>query len=170
MLPFLVHDHKELLTLNMNEQPMYEDPLPGIKGLKVQPLFLDPASGVWALRVIFSPGVILPRHYHTGSVHFWTLSGMWHYAEYPEQPQTAGCYLYEPGSSIHQFVCPASNTEDTDTIMMVTGSNINFDQDDNYVGMLDANSIMAMLIHHCMEKGLEPANYITPGQADYTAK
>ena len=76
-LPNLVHDQKELLTLNTRELPIYEDAL--IPGVDVQPLFLDPHNGVWVLRVIFHPGVVLPTHYHTGTVHLWTLSGRWNY-------------------------------------------------------------------------------------------
>ncbi|KKC99313.1 2,4'-dihydroxyacetophenone dioxygenase family protein [Photobacterium halotolerans] len=169
-LPFLVNKHHELMTLNNNELPIYRDALPDIPGVHVQPQFLDPDNGVWVLRVLFEPGVVLPMHYHTGSVHLWTLSGCWHYAEYPDQPQTAGCYLYEPGSSIHQFLTPADNTEVTDTLMVVTGSNINFDKDGNYLGMLDANSIIAVIEHLIRERGLEPATYIRPEPAKYTTK
>jgi quercetin dioxygenase-like cupin family protein len=82
----------------------------------------------------FHPGVVLPTHYHTGTAHLWTLSGKWNYLEYPDQPQTAGSYLFEPGSSIHTLNVHADNTELTETLMVVSGSNINFDQDGNFVG------------------------------------
>jgi hypothetical protein len=165
-LPPLVFDHKELLTLDMNALPIYEDAL--IPGVDVQPLFLDPTNGVWGLRVIFHPGVVLPTHYHTGTVHLWTLSGCWNYLEFPNQPQTAGCYLFEPGSSIHTFSVPADNTEPTETLMIVTGTNVNFDADGQFIGTLDANSIILMLDHLVRERGLDPARYITPGNPRYT--
>ncbi|MDD3761989.1 MAG: 2,4'-dihydroxyacetophenone dioxygenase family protein [Nevskiales bacterium] len=165
-MPPLVTNHRELLTLNSRELPIYENALPGVD---VQPLFLDTHRGVWVLRAVFHPGVVLPTHYHTGSVHLWTLSGSWHYLEYPEQPQTAGSYLYEPGSSVHTFVVPKDNTEPTETVMYVEGSNINFDADGNYVGMLDANSITLLIDQLIRERGLEPARYIRPQQPDYTA-
>jgi len=85
-LPPLFTNHRELLTLNTKELPTYENALPGVD---VQPLFLDTHRGVWVLRVVFHPGVRLPMHYHTGSVHLWTLSGKWLYVEHPDQPQTA---------------------------------------------------------------------------------
>lgn len=170
MIPRTVYDHKELLTLNTRELPVYKDAMPGVPGVDVQPLYLDPSVGVWVLRVIFHPGVVLPRHYHTGTVHLFTLSGKWNYVEYPSQPQTAGCYLYEPGGSIHQLTVPADNTEPTETLMVVYGANVNFDQDGNYINVMDASDIMLMIDGLVKERGLEPAKYITPRPADYTTR
>lgn len=169
-MPHQVHEHKDLLTLNTNELPMYKDALPGVPGVDVQPLFLDPSAGIWVLRVVFQPGVVLPRHYHTGTVHFFTLTGRWNYVEYPDQPQTAGSYLFEPGGSIHQFMVPATNTEPTDTVMVVHGANVNFDSEGNYLGLMDASDIMHLFDHLVRERGLEPAKYITPRAADYTTR
>lgn len=165
-LPMLVTDHKDLLTLNTNDLPMYTDVLPGVD---VQPLMLDTNRGVWVLRALFHPGVVLPTHFHTGPVHFWTLKGKWNYLEYPDQPQTAGSYLYEPGSSVHTFSTPADNTEVTEGIMYVEGSNVNFDpKTGEYVGMLDANSITLIIDHLIKERGLKPARYIRGNQADFS--
>ena len=56
---------------------------------------LDPlANGVWVIRVKFAPGVTLPLHFHTGTVHAYTMSGCWYYTEHPGQKQTAGMYLF----------------------------------------------------------------------------
>lgn len=170
MLPFTVYDHKELLTLNSNDLPIFKDALPGVPGVDVQPLYLDPNQGIWVLRVVFQPGVILPKHYHTGTVHLFTLSGRWNYVEYPDQPQTAGSYLFEPGGSIHQFMVPEDVTEPTDTLMVVHGANINFDQDGNYLNTMDASDIMVLIDNLVKERGMEPARYITPGPADYTTR
>ncbi|MAI81012.1 MAG: 2,4'-dihydroxyacetophenone dioxygenase [Deltaproteobacteria bacterium] len=166
-LPVLIHDQDQLLTLNSNDQPVFHDAI--MPGVDVQPLFLDPANGVWVLRVIFHPGVVLPTHYHTGTVHLWTQSGSWHYLEYPDQPQTKGSYLFEPGGSVHTFNVPAENTEPTETLMVVSGTNVNFDADGNFLGMLDANSIMLALDGLVRERGLDPARYITPPQSAYSA-
>lgn len=168
-MPTPFFDHKELLTLNTNDLPIYRDAMaPYFPGVDVQPLYLDPNLGVWTLRVIFQPGVRLPCHYHTGPVHLFTMSGRWHYAEYPDQPQTAGSYLYEPGGSIHTFMVPQDNTEPTDTFMVVYGANINFDQDGNFVNVMDATDIMQIIDRLVKERGLEPARYIRPGHAGYT--
>jgi hypothetical protein len=103
-------------------------------------------------------------------VHLWTLAGRWNYIEYPDQPQTAGSYLYEPGSSIHTLTTPKDNTEPTEMVMVVQGSNVNFDGDGNYVGLLDANSIIQWIELLIRERGLKPAHYIRPPQADYTTR
>lgn len=169
MMPTPITDHHELLTLNMNEQPIIENILPGVPGVKAQPLFLDPQNGVWVLRVVFAPGTVLPTHYHTGEVHFFTTKGKWNYVEYPDQPQTAGSYLYEPGGSVHTFSVPADNTEDTEGLMVIRGANINFDADGNYLNVLDATSIMQLFGLATQEQKLPPAKYITPGGSDYTA-
>lgn len=167
--PIPFYDHKDLLSLDTNELPIYENAMaPYFPGVDVQPLFLDPSVGIWVLRVIFHPGVMLPCHYHTGTVHLFTLSGKWNYVEHPDQPQTAGCYLYEPGGSIHTFMTPADNTEPTDTFMVVYGANVNFDKEGNYVNMMDASDIMQMIDRLTKERGLEPAKYIRPAPASYS--
>ncbi len=167
MFPVTAKDHTNLLTLNVKDTPVYKDIL--VPGVDVQPLFLDPNNGVWGLRVFFHPGVRLPTHYHTGVVHLWTLSGRWNYVEHPDQPQTAGSYLFEPGGSIHTFSVPEDNTEITETIMIVHGANINFDENGQYHSTMDASSILAMIEHAVKERGLDPAVYIKapyPDQAN----
>ena len=167
-LPDAIHHQDRLLTLNTNELPILKDSL--LPGVDIQPLFLDPENGIWVLRAIFAPGVVLPNHFHTGTVHAFTLSGKWYYTQYPDQPQTAGCYLYEPGSSIHQFRTPPDNTEPTEAVFVVTGANVNFDENDNYHSMLDAGSIMQMVAELAEAQGHGKARYITPAGADYTVK
>jgi hypothetical protein len=110
----------------------------------------------------------LPKHFHTGTVHLWTLSGQWHYLEYPEQPQTAGCYLYEPGGSIHTFHVPETNTELTDTFMVVTGANVNYDEDGNLVGIMDAGWIAEAVNTAAAEQGLGKAHYIRGNNSGYS--
>ncbi|MNN50210.1 hypothetical protein D3C81_1647840 [compost metagenome] len=63
---------------------------------------------------------------------------------------------------------PADNTDPTDTFMVVYGANINFDQDGNFVNVMDATDIMQIIDRLVKERGLEPARYIRPGNAGYT--
>lgn len=163
MLPITIQDNENLLTLNVKDSPVYKDIL--VPGVDVQPLFLDPTNGVWTLRVWFAPGVVLPTHYHTGTVHLWTVSGRWNYVEHPDEPQTAGSYLFEPGGSVHTFSVPADNTELTETLMIVQGANINFDENGEYHSTMDASSIIAMIEEAIKERGLEPSVYIRAPQA-----
>ena len=51
------------------------------------------------------------------------MSGCWYYTEYPDQKQTAGSYLFEPGGSVHQFNTPADKNFDyQDVTLLVTNA------------------------------------------------
>ena len=108
---------------------MVKDALPGVD---ICPLFLDSENGTWVIRALFQPGLTLPKHFHTGTVHFYTMAGSWHYLEYPDQPQTAGSYLYEPGGSVHTFATDPDG-EGADGFMVIQGCNVNFDEDGNFL-------------------------------------
>ena len=137
--------------------------------IKVHPLFLDPYNGVIAIRVKFAPGLTLPLHFHTGVVHAYTMSGCWYYTEYPDQKQTAGCYLHEPGGSVHQFNTPADNTEDTDAIFVMTGANINFASESGpYLGLMDAGWVKAWVDNAIKEQDASRMNYISAAIPRYT--
>jgi quercetin dioxygenase-like cupin family protein len=157
-LPEIINHQDFLLTLDTSKEPVIVETLPGVD---VWPLFLDAENGVWVLRARFKPGTTLPRHFHTGTVHFYTLSGSWHYLEYPDQPQTAGCYLYEPGGSIHTFHCP-EDAEPADGFMVVEGANVNFDEEGNFVNIMDSGWIEQMVLAAAKAQGIKP-RYIKPG-------
>ncbi len=164
-LPDIIHHQEFLLTLNTNDEPVIKDALPGVD---VWPLFLDPENGVWVIRARFKAGVTLPKHFHTGVVHFYTMAGFWHYLEYPDQPQTAGSYLYEPGGSIHTFHCP-EDSEGADGFMVITGCNVNFDDEGNFINIMDAGWIEAMVLQAAKAQGLDRVRYIKPGgEAKYS--
>ena len=158
-LPDFVNHQDFLLTLDTSKMPAIKDAIPG---LDIYPLFLDAENGLWVLRVQFQPGVTLPKHFHTGTVHFYTLSGCWYYLEYPEQKQTAGCYLYEPGGSVHTFHTPEDNEGVTDGFMVVAGANINFDEQGNYVNTMDAGWIEQAVVAAAKAQGLSAPRYIKP--------
>jgi 2,4'-dihydroxyacetophenone dioxygenase len=154
-LPDIINHQDFLLTLDTTKEPVVVEALPGVD---VWPLFLDAENGVWVLRAKFKPGITLPRHFHTGSVHFYTLSGSWYYLEHADQPQTAGSYLYEPGGSIHTFHTP----EGADGFMVVHGANINFDGDGNFLNIMDAGWIVQAIMAAAKSRGITP-RYIKPG-------
>ena len=80
----------------------------------------------------------VPLHYHTGIAEVYTLSGRWHYLEYPDQPQTAGFVPLRASASVHPFICPETNTEETVIFIRVVGTNVNFTEDGAFHSMLDA--------------------------------
>ncbi|RDK06056.1 2,4'-dihydroxyacetophenone dioxygenase family protein [Cupriavidus lacunae] len=167
-LPTYITHQDNLLTIDSDKEPWIKDfPVPGAD---ICPLFLDPQNGIWVVRAKVGPGIVLSNHFHTGTVHLFTMSGNWNYSQYPQQPQTAGCYLYEPGGSIHQFTTPASNTETTDMFMVIYGANINFDADGNFVNIGDAGFIEMMLNKVASDRGMSPLKYIRSLGAAYTVR
>ena len=167
-LPLVALPQTELLTVNESTIPVIRDAMG--PGVHVQPLRLDLEAGCWVVLATFSPGSQVPLHYHTGVAEVYTLSGRWHYLEYPDQPQVAGSYLYEPSGSVHTFICPESNTEDTVIFVRVQGANINFSEDGQFHSILDAVLIHQLAAVLSEQQGLGPINYIGGGAAGYTAQ
>lgn len=158
-LPETVTAQDELLCIDTNANPFLEGLLR--PGIALYPLLLDPYNGQWVLRVKFAPGLTLPLHFHTGCVHLYTLAGCWYYLEHPNQKQVAGSYLYEPGGSVHQFHTPADNVGDTDTFMVVSGANINYDAGDgSYIDLMDAGMIKAWVDAAIVAQGRDSMRYV----------
>ncbi len=132
-----------------------------IPGLKVWPLYLNSEAGIWVLKVEFQPGVTLPTHFHTGVVHFYQISGEWHYKEHASDVLKPGSYLYEPGGSIHTFHVPADAIEPAVGFMVVEGSNINFTEDGDFVNVMDAGWIEHVVVECAKAQG-KTARYIKP--------
>ncbi|MFE3228886.1 2,4'-dihydroxyacetophenone dioxygenase family protein [Nocardia sp. NPDC059228] len=168
LLPFVALPQTEILTVNVNGTPLIRDALGS--GVHFQPLRLDVEAGVWLVLATFSPGAVIPLHYHTGIAEVYTLSGKWYYLEYPEQPQTAGSYLFEPAASTHTFVCPESNTEDTVILVRVEGANVNFSEDGSYHSILDAAALRYLTEELAKAQGLGPVDFISGGTAENALK
>ncbi len=164
-LPEVIYHQDRLMTIHFNKVPLIENVLD--KGVHVNPCYLDPEAGIWVLRALFEPGLELPMHFHTGAVHLFTTKGAWHYKEYPKDMQTAGSYLYEPGGSIHTLVTPSTNTELTETLMHITGSNINFTPEGEFINLMDAGFIINEVARKGKEQGKVPV-YFTPGHTKIT--
>jgi hypothetical protein len=94
-------------------------------------------------------------------VHFYTTRGMWNYAEYPGDPQTAGSYLYEPGGSMHTFMVPADASEPAEGLMVVYGANINF-VNGEYHSIMDAGAIEETLLAAVRLGAMQMPKYIRP--------
>ena len=117
-------------------------------------------EGCWVVLATFRPGAQLNIHYHTGIAEVYTLAGCWHYAEYPDQLQTAGSYLFEPSGSVHTFITPDTNTEDTVLFLRVEGANINFTEDGEFHSILDAVTIQHLVTQLAEARGLGSIKYI----------
>ncbi|MCV7354317.1 2,4'-dihydroxyacetophenone dioxygenase family protein [Mycolicibacterium fluoranthenivorans] len=167
-LPLVALPQAELLTVNSNDIPLIKNALG--PGIHFKPLRFDLEAGRWVVLAIFEPGSRVPLHYHTGIAEGYTLSGSWHYLEYPDQLQTAGSYLFEPGGSVHTFVCPESNTEDTVLLTWVEGANINFNEDGSFHSILDAVSGTHLVEVLGEAQHLGPITYIGGGAAGVTSR
>lgn len=162
-LPFVALPQTELLTVNEGEVPWLAESLAA--GVSIKPLRLDIEAGVWVILVSFAPGSSVPLHYHTGEAEVYTLSGSWHYAEYPDQPQTLGSYLYEPAGSAHTLLVPEDNTEDTLMLVRVSGANINFNQDGTFNSILDTAALVFLTDLFAGQLGIDDMRYIRGGDA-----
>ena len=166
-LPLAIHEQDRLLSINIHQEPAI-DLGHLIPGMKLWPLFLDPDNGTWVLYACYAPGTTLPKHFHTGAVHFFTTKGTWGYREYPQDMQTPGSYLYEPPGTVHTFHIP----EDGDPVegfMVVSGVNVVFDDDGNYLSTDHAGSMEQIFLECARLQGIDMPRYIRPsGPAAFT--
>jgi quercetin dioxygenase-like cupin family protein len=162
-LPVIALPQGELLTVNIDQIPLLKDMV--APGIHVQTLRLDPEKGEWVILATMAPGCELPVHYHTGTAQVWTIQGRWEYKEYPNQPQVAGSYLYEPGGSVHTFYCPADNTEDTIALAWIEGAQVSFNEDGTFHSLNDAVAVQYLTETMSAAQGLGPVPYIRGGAA-----
>ena len=158
----LAHHQDYLLTINRHKTGEVTNALPGVH---VTPCFLDSEHGIWVIYARFDPGTVLPKHFHTGTVHFYTTAGSWHYVEYPDDVQTEGSYLFEPAGSIHTL----RTDEGAEGFIMVNGANVNFNPDDTFMNIMDAGWIEMVLGEVAKAGGTSVPRYIRPRQgADFS--
>ena len=112
------------------------DDLPFVEigdGNKMKVIQVDTGLGLWIVENIFQPGYTVPTHRHTGPVYGYTVSGAWHYKEYPEVNR-AGSFLYEPAGSVHTLECLEP---DTQVWFHMYGVNMNLDGEGNVESVFD---------------------------------
>jgi quercetin dioxygenase-like cupin family protein len=162
-LPLISLPQGKLLTVNLAQIPQVKNVIS--EGINIQPLRLDPERGEWVFFATLKPGCSLPLHYHTGPAQVYTLQGRWCYSEYPDQPQTAGSYLYEPGGCVHTFYTPADNTEDTVVLAWIDGAQVCFGEDGTFHSINDATSVQFVIEALSAAQGTGPIGYIHGGSA-----
>lgn len=99
-------------------------------GIEMKVLRVGGDSGRYTLMNRFAPGTVLPRHYHHGEVHAWTIAGTWGYEEY-DWTASAGDYIYEPAGSVHTLTVPEGGGPAT--IQFVIDKGLDFLDDDGNV-------------------------------------
>ncbi|MCG6903421.1 MAG: 2,4'-dihydroxyacetophenone dioxygenase family protein [Rhodobacter sp.] len=156
----VITEQDRLLTINHFKDGEVLNALPGVH---ISPMYLDTVKGTWALYARFEPGTLLPKHYHSGTVHFYTTKGSWNYVEHPEDPQTAGSYLFEPAGSFHTF----ESKEGAEGFLIVEGANVNLNEDGSLMFIMDAGWIEQTIIAVARETGQELPPYIKPGDTGF---
>ncbi len=151
----------DLLTVNIDQIPLLKDAMG--PGIHIKPLRPTPKRDRWCSWPPWRP--VASCHPLPPVPQVYTFSGCWRYAEYPDPPQTAGDYLYEPGGSVHTFVCPEDNTEDTVVLLWMEGAQIGFNQDGTLHHINDATSIQHVTETVLAAQGTGPVGYIHGGAA-----
>lgn len=166
-LPIVALPQARLLTVDERDLPWLQGALG--EGVRMKPLRLDIEANEWVILVGFAPGSSVAVHYHTGEAEVYTLQGRWHYGEYPDQPQTAGSYLFEPGGSVHTLRVPDDNVEETLMLVRVKGANINFAEDGRFEAIVDATSLVYLADLMAEALGIGPVPYVRGGEAHVAA-
>jgi len=132
-----------------------DDELPWVTvddGVELKVLQVDLARGLWIIRNRFRPGVQIPTHRHTGDVYGVTISGAWKYLEY-DFVNRAGSWLFEPAGSVHTLSVPAENTEPTEVVFVINGSNLDLSPEGDVVMVVDAALVLEVYLAQCEAEG-----------------
>lgn len=121
-------------------------------GNKLKVIQVDDGLGLWIVENIFQPGYTVPTHRHTGPVFGYTVSGAWHYREYPDDVNRAGSFLYEPAGSVHTLECLEP---DTQVWFQMYGVNLNLDADGNVESVFDGAGTLAVYLALAEAEGYE---------------
>ena len=122
--------------------------------VRQRPLMFDCTNGAWANLLSIRPGGRLQCHYHTGTVHAFTLKGSWRYLEH-DWVAGEGTFVYEPPGEIHTL--QADPQTGMTTFFVTRGALIYTDQGGRQIGYEDVFTRLARFRQHVAEKGLDPA-------------
>jgi 2,4'-dihydroxyacetophenone dioxygenase len=144
-------------TVQPPAQLRTDDDLPWVDlgdGVEIKVLQVDLDNGTWIVRNRFAPGTVVQRHRHTGPVYAFTEQGSWFYAEYADDVNGPGSYLFEPTGSVHTLTVPATNTEPTLVWFVVQGANLNLAADGSVEMVIDARTVLDVYVGFAEAAGL----------------
>jgi hypothetical protein len=123
-------------------------------GIEMKVLRTGAGTDRYTLMNRFAPGTVLPKHYHHGEVHAWTIEGTWGYLEY-DWTAGAGDYIYEPSGSIHTLAVPEDSPGPA-TIQFVIEKGLDFlDDDGNAFHVENAETITQLYVDTLAAAGIE---------------
>ncbi len=112
-------------------------------------------AALWVVRARFAPGTSTQKHKHTAEVFAFTISGSWHYLEYPDDINVAGSYLYEPAGSVHTLNVPSDNKELTDVFFVMRGVTLNLGENGEVESVSDADETLKTYLELCRAQGVD---------------
>lgn len=119
-------------------------PFPGAPGIDMKVLRVSSETGTWTVLFQCATGSGFPRHMHLGAGEYLMLSGEMEVRGGVKAggiTAVAGDYGYEPSGMIHDF----TNFVADSTFIFTNHGPIKFiDDDDNVVGILDWQGILAI--------------------------
>lgn len=127
----------------------------------LQVLQVDLNQGFWVTRSRLKPDIRIATHYHTGPVLAITFSGSWYYEENPDEVNVAGSYLFEPAHSRHTLI---SGPEGSEVVFVMTGANINVDENNNITGIVDGAAVLAAYREACEAEGKSTSRVLVIGE------
>lgn len=123
-------------------------------GIEMKVLRTGAGTDRYTLMNRFAPGTVLPKHYHHGEVHAFTIEGTWGYLEY-DWTASAGDYIYEPAGSIHTLAVPEGSPGPA-TVQFVIEQGLDFlDDDGNAFHVENAETITQLYVDTLAAAGIE---------------
>lgn len=143
---------QEVITHSAPDDPHW---VPLAPGVAFRPLMFDVRDGGWSTLLRVAPGCQLARHYHTATVHGFTLKGSWRYPEH-DWVAREGTYIFEPPGEAHTLVVDEGG-EEMITFFVTQGSLIFTDAEGRQTGYEDVFTRLAQARAHFEAAGLDQA-------------
>lgn len=129
--------------------------LPYSEELKLKIIRLNPVNGEWVSLLRVPAGMEMPKHYHSGTVHVYTLSGSWGYKEH-DWTAGPGSFVFETAASAHTPV--AQPGEDVVTLNIVMGDWNIVDENDAVLAVENWKSMLKRYDDCCTANGIAPVD------------
>lgn len=129
--------------------------LPYSEELKLKIIRLNPVNGEWVSLLRVPAGMEMPKHYHSGTVHVYTLSGSWGYKEH-DWTAGPGSFVFETAASAHTPV--AQPGEDVFTLNIVMGDWNIVDENDAVLAVENWKSMLKRYDDYCSANGIAPVD------------
>lgn len=129
--------------------------LPYSEELKLKIIRLNPVNGEWVSLLRVPAGMEMPKHYHSGTVHVYTLEGSWGYKEH-DWTAGPGSFVFETAASAHTPV--AKPGEDVVTLNIVMGDWNIVDENDAVLAVENWKTMLERYDDYCAANRIAPVD------------